>query len=58
MSGGLVQSLFSLYLCWALRAYPPKTATEIMNIVAPYVQAVVTGQVPQLEGINLTAVPF
>jgi hypothetical protein len=58
MSGGLAHSIFSLYLCWALRAYPTKTATEIMNIVAGYVTGYIPGQHPQLEGSNLQAVPF
>lgn len=57
-SGGIPQALFSLYLCWAIRNYPTKTATELMNFVAPYVQAVVASQVPQLEGINLTSIAF
>lgn len=58
LSGGLWQSCFSLYLCWALRVYPTKTATEIMNIVAGYVTGIIPGQHPQLEGINLNLVPF
>jgi hypothetical protein len=58
LSGGLYHSIFSLYLCWALRSYPTKTATEIMNIAAGYVTAYVPSQHPQLEGSNLTGVPF
>lgn len=55
---GTIQTLFAIYLCWAIRKYPDKSATELMNIVAPYVQAVNPDQVPQLEGINLSNVPF
>lgn len=58
LSGGLWHSLFSLYICWALRAYPAKNATELMNLVAGYVTQVAPGQHPQLEGSDLTAVPF
>jgi metacaspase-1 len=58
LSGGLWQSCFSLYLCWALRVYPTKTSTEIMNIVSGYVTTVIPGQHPQLEGTNLGLVPF
>ena len=57
ISGGLMQSVFSLYACWVIRNNPSKNATELMNIIAPYVQAVAP-QNPQLEGINLTAIPF
>jgi len=58
LSGGLWHSLFSLYLCWALRAYPTKTAIDLMNLVSGYVTLAAPGQHPQLEGSNLTAIPF
>ena len=57
-SGGIRYALFSLYLCWAIRTYPTKNATDLMNLVAPYVQAAVSSQVPQLEGMNLTNIAF
>jgi hypothetical protein len=55
MSGGLYHSIFSLYLCWALRTYPTKTAEQVLNLVSGYISAY---QHPQLEGINFGAVPF
>lgn len=55
---GVKYSIFSLYLCWALRAYPTKTASEIMAIVAYYVTAKCPDQTPQLIGIGLSQVPF
>jgi hypothetical protein len=58
MSGGLIYSLFSIYLCWALRAYPNKTASELMAIVLPYVTRLAPSQIPQLCGTNLNQVPF
>jgi hypothetical protein len=58
LSGGLWQSLFSLYLCWALRSYPLKNANEIIGIVGAYVTAAVPGQHPVLAGENTWQVPF
>ena len=55
VSGGLYHSIFSLYLCWALRTYPAKNASDLMNLVSGYISAY---QHPQLEGINFGAVPF
>jgi hypothetical protein len=57
-SNGIRRSLFSLYLCWGLRAYPFNPATEIMDAVISYVTAAIPAQVPQLSGPNLNAVPF
>lgn len=58
LSGGLWYSLFSLYLCWALRAYPSMSAVALMTLVRGYVQAAVPGQNPQLAGAYLDRIPF
>ena len=58
MSGGKMNSLFSLFECWALRVYPTMIAVDIMNNVRQYVVAVIPSQVPQLTGMNLDQVPF
>lgn len=58
MSGGVLRSVFSLYLCWALRAYPTKTAIEIMAIVAAYVTRAFPDQTPVLKGPDLSQIPF
>lgn len=57
-SGGLIVSLFSLYMCWALRNYPNKTASEIMALICPYITRIAPDQTPQLLGQNLGQVPF
>lgn len=58
ISGGLQYSVFSFYLCWALRNYPTKTASEIMALIAPYVTRMFPDQTPQLKGQNLGQIPF
>ena len=58
--GGKYRGIYPLYLCWALRAYPSYTRTQIDAIVSQYVKAVVAGQDPQLEGsaAELAQLPF
>jgi hypothetical protein len=58
VSGGIRRSVFSLYMCWALRSYLFNPANEIMNVVRSYVTSVVPSQIPQLTGSYLDAVPF
>jgi len=58
MSGGVLRSVFSLYLCWALRAYPTKPASELMAIVAAYVTRAFPDQTPVLKGPDLSQIPF
>lgn len=57
-SNGIPRSLYTLYLCWALRAYPFNPCTEINGAVVSCVTAVAPQQVPVLSGPNLNAVPF
>jgi hypothetical protein len=57
-SGGLVRSLFSLYLCYALRNYPAYTASQLMQLVRGWVMGAVPSQVPQLDGPGQSEVPF
>jgi hypothetical protein len=58
LSGGKWNSIYSLYLCWALRNYPTKTASEIHNIVAGYVTLNIPAQHPQLNDYQIGQVPF
>jgi hypothetical protein len=60
LSGGKYRGIYPLYLCWALRAYPTYTRTQIDAIVSQYVRAAVAGQDPQLEGnaAELAQLPF
>jgi len=58
LSGGLWQGIFSLYLCWALRAYPGIPASTVIAVVSYYVTRLIPTQHPQLKGSNLGNVPF
>jgi hypothetical protein len=58
LSSGLWYSLFSLYLCWALRTYPAMSCIDLMTLVRGYVQAAVPGQNPQMAGAYLNRIPF
>lgn len=57
-SAGLERSIFSLYLCYALRQYPTKTAAQIMPLVKGWVTAMIPGQTPQLDGPGTSVIPF
>lgn len=56
-SDGQPYSIFSLYLCWALRNYTFNPAIEMFNIVKNAVMGVAS-QTPVLSGPNQDAVPF
>lgn len=57
ISNGIPRSLYTLYLAWALRAYPFNPCTEIHGVVSSLV-ASVADQNPVLSGPYLDAVPF
>lgn len=56
-SDGQPYSIWTLYLCWALRNYTFNPANEMFNIVKNAVMGVAS-QTPVLSGPNQTAVPF
>jgi hypothetical protein len=57
-SGTKWYSLFSLYLCWALRAYPAKSAIDLMTLVSGYVTTAMPKQHPVMAGQYIDQVPF
>lgn len=56
-SDGQPYSIWSLFLCWALGAYPFNPATEVFNAAKNGVMSYVS-QTPVLSGPNQNAVPF
>jgi hypothetical protein len=56
-SGGQPYSIWSLYLCWALRNYAFRPAIEVFNAAKSATMSVAS-QTPVLSGPNQDAVPF